>query len=83
MSEAEVMIVRRVAVLEVELNQMERRFAEAGSANTPDLDAYQRASNTQRRLLESIGIKRTPRDVTPDLKSYLASKANETKDVVV
>jgi hypothetical protein len=30
--------------------------------------------NAQRRTLEAIGLRRRPRDVTPDLQTYLAAK---------
>ena len=31
-------------------------------------------TNALRRVFEAIGLKRAPRDVTPDLKSYLQAK---------
>ena len=74
-SEAERSIVRRASVLSVELERMESAFAAAGEASIGDLDAYQRAANSMRRLLESVGIKRRTRDQTPDLGDYLRVKA--------
>jgi hypothetical protein len=76
-SEAEKLIIRRAAVIEVELNRMEKRFAQAGEAPAADLDAYQRAAGNQRRLLESVGLKRVPRDVTPSLENFHANLAAE------
>jgi hypothetical protein len=74
-SEAEKAIVRRSATLIVALERLEEKFAEAEEGGSPNqLDQYQRLSNTLRRLLESVGLKRRPRDITPDLQSYLASK---------
>jgi hypothetical protein len=74
-SEAERSIVRRVATLTVELERMETIFALAGEAQPEQLELYQRVSNTLRRHLEAIGIKRVPRNVTPTLEQYLNAKA--------
>ena len=79
-SEAEKLIIRRAAVIEVELNRMEKRFAQAGEATAADLDAldaYQRAAGNQRRLLESVGLKRVARDVTPSPEDFHAGLAAE------
>jgi hypothetical protein len=73
-SEAERSIVRRAATLTVELERLEADFAVAGEAQPDQLDLYQRTANSLRRLLESVGIERRPRDVTPTLSQYLASK---------
>src|SRR5262249_53277962 len=67
-SEAERSIVRRAAVLEVELEQLEKRFATGDHPATEDatgnlLDRYQRCANTLRRLLESLGLERRAKDV--------------------
>ena len=57
------------------LEQLEQKFATQGASEGGQLDQYQRTSNTLRRLLESLGLKRQPRDVTPRLGEYLAGKA--------
>jgi hypothetical protein len=64
-SAAERSIIRRAAVLTTELEQLEVRFATAGEASADDLDAYQRCANSLRRLLESVGLQRRARNVTP------------------
>src|SRR5262245_2792713 len=69
-SAAERSITRRVAVLSVELEHLEARFATAGSASAEDLDLYQRTANSLRRLLEAVGLQRRPVDVTPDPLVY-------------
>jgi hypothetical protein len=71
-SAAERSIVRRAAVLTVELERMERQFALAGEALGEQLDVYTRVSANLRRLLESVGLQRRARNVTPDLQTYLA-----------
>ena len=54
-SESEKALVRRAACIVVELEQMEQKFAANGEATVAQLEAYQRASNSLRRLLEVIG----------------------------
>lgn len=74
-TEPERLLTRRVAALEAEMIAMEARFAtlrSKGEAPTAgDLDLYSRLSNTQRRHLETLGIKRQPRDLVPDLRTYV------------
>lgn len=74
-SQAEYSIVRRVATLTVELEKLEMRFADADHANSKDLDLYQRAAGNLRRLLESIGLERKARDITPTLEQFLAGRS--------
>ena len=70
MSEAERAILRRAATIIVQLEQIELKFAQ-GNDQGYLLDRYQRVSNTLRRLLESLGLQRRARDVTPTLDQYL------------
>jgi hypothetical protein len=60
-------LVRRISTLTVELERLEATFATAGGAEPEQLDSYQRVSNTLRRLLESVGLERRARDVTPSV----------------
>ena len=71
-SEAERSLLRRASALEVELERLEARFAAAGDGgpDVADLDLYQRTTNTLRRLLDTVGLERRSRDVTPDALSY-------------
>jgi hypothetical protein len=64
-SAAERSLVRRCAVLTTELERLETKFALAGEASAEDLDLYQKLTNTLRRALESLGLQRRMRDVTP------------------
>jgi hypothetical protein len=73
-STAERSLVRRAAVMTVELEQLEKRFAATGSATQIDLDLYIRASGNLRRLLEAIGIQRRPKNITPSLSEYLSNQ---------
>ena len=71
-SAAERSIIRRAAVLTVELEQLEVKFATAGVADRADLDLYQRTAGNLRRLLEAVGLQRRARDVTPTIAQILA-----------
>ena len=72
-SVAERSIVRRCSALEVELERLEGKFSKDGEASDGDLDLYSRVAGNLRRLLESLGLSRRPRDVTTDLSSYIAA----------
>jgi hypothetical protein len=63
-SAAEAAIIRRAAVLIVELERMERQFALAGEADPGTLAMYASTANHMRRLLESVGLERRPRNVS-------------------
>jgi hypothetical protein len=62
-SAAERSLIRRAAVMTTELERIEVRFA-TDEAAADDLDLYQRTAGNLRRILESVGLKRVPRDVT-------------------
>lgn len=61
---AEASLIRRAAVLSVELEALEVKFAEAGQASDRDLDLYGRTSGNLRRILETLGINRSAKTVT-------------------
>ena len=64
-------IIRRAAALAVWCEQ-----AEADQAQGKELDVatYTTATNTLRRLMADLGLERRARDVTPDLRDYIAGK---------
>lgn len=75
LSQAQQALIRRGATLSVELEMMEGRLSEGLPV---DLDLYGRLASHQRRILESLGLQRTAKDVTPpDLKTYLAQRRKE------
>ena len=63
MSEAQFALCKRAAGLECELEQMEGRMSQGEEIN---LDGYGRAASHLRRILETLGLERKARDVTPD-----------------
>jgi hypothetical protein len=68
--------VRRAACLSLECELLESQFATDGQSTPQSLDLYQRTSNSLRRLLESLGLERRQRDVTPaSVSAYLEGKA--------
>ena len=73
-SAAERSLIRRVAVMTTELERIEIRFA-TNTATNDDLDLYQRTAGNLRRLLEAVGLKRVPRDITPDPLDYAREAA--------
>ena len=73
-SEAKKIIARRAAFETLQLELIEERVAKRynGEAPPKTLALYQRVSNSLRRLLESIGLERKAKDVTPTLREYWA-----------
>jgi hypothetical protein len=67
-------LVQRACLLGAFLADCEARWL-AGEA--VDVPAWLSATDRQRRLLESLGIHRKPRDVT-DLASYIAKKERDS-----
>ena len=62
-SAVEASLIRRAATLSVELEALEKRFAEAGQATDRDLDLYGRTSGNLRRIFETLGIQRRARSI--------------------
>ena len=68
LSEGQTALLRRAALLQLQTEMLETKFAaNEGAASRDELETYQRISNTLRRLVESLGLHlgRKPRDVTP------------------
>jgi hypothetical protein len=66
-SEAERSLVRRASMLELQLELLEHRFAEAGGeATASQLMDYQRATGALRRIFEGLGLQRRPRAIAID-----------------
>lgn len=73
-SEAERSLVRRAATMTVELERMEAVFAVRGEADPKDLELYQRTAGNLRRILESLGLQRRARDVTPSIEDFIKTR---------
>jgi hypothetical protein len=72
-SEAQFALCKRAAGLEAECEKMEARLSQGEDV---DLDRYGRAASHLRRILESLGMGRRQRDITP-LRERLALEAEE------
>jgi hypothetical protein len=71
LSENQLSLCRRAATLETELEMLEGQLS---LGKVADLDLYNRLSGNLRRILESLGLERKSRDVTPSLSAYLAGR---------
>jgi hypothetical protein len=77
-SENEKSLIRRASVIELQLEIMEERFMQHDrEVSVFQLETYQRLANTLRRLLQTIGMKRVPKDITPTVSEYLRSKQKQ------
>ncbi|MFT3792089.1 MAG: hypothetical protein QM741_13665 [Rudaea sp.] len=78
-SEPQRLLIRRCTAFEVELLAIEGRLTQTrergGEPDPADLDLFARLANAQRRFLETLGVDRVPRDVTPSLHEYLNGEA--------
>lgn len=82
-SHSERVLIRRAAMLTLQCELMERNWVanHNGQASTKQLEVYQRATGALRRTLESLGLQRRPRDVSPPtLRQYLEARANGRDD---
>jgi hypothetical protein len=70
-------IVQRAALLGTLAEDLETRWLLGEQIDSGSLCAV---ANAQRRLLEAVGIKRVPRDVTPRLSTYLAGAHAEAAE---
>jgi len=77
LSEVQKLSARRVGVLETEMIFIEAKLARirnaGGEPERDDLQLYCTLANAQRRACEPFGWQRAPRDVTPDLREYIAA----------
>jgi hypothetical protein len=77
LSAIELQLIHRLAALCVLCEAME---ASVLRGDDVDVDEFGRASGHARRLGETLGLQRRPKDITPDLQSYLASKRRRGAD---
>jgi hypothetical protein len=71
LSEAQLSLVRRASAIECELEQQEGKLSQGEEIN---LDEFTRAASHLRRILETLGLERCARDVTPNLAAYVAAQ---------
>jgi len=61
LSSAQLSLIRRASAIEIELERMEGLLSAGGLV---DLDVFTRSASHLRRIFETLGIGRVPRDVT-------------------
>ena len=81
-SSSERRLIYRAAMLTVQLEMMDAKFAQSEDcAPSRDLESYQRATNTLRRTLESLGLRRRSKVINPpSLSTYLREQAAEAAE---
>jgi hypothetical protein len=72
LSEAQRQLCRMAATLCAQAEIMAGRSVAGGEF---DVSCFATIANSARRLLESIGLERKARDITPSLSNYLQAKA--------
>jgi hypothetical protein len=72
LSEGQRQLARRVALMCVECERMEARSV---SGETVDLDMFGQLSDRIGRACQRLGLKRVPREIVPDLRTYIAGSA--------
>ena len=80
-STAEMQMIRRAALLSAECEKQEALAVQEDVEF--DCDTYIVKTNALRRVFETIGLKRVPRDVSPTLDSYLKAKAEPPVEAFV
>lgn len=79
LTEAQLQIVRRCAMLSAQCELMESQAVEGQPLNAV---AYGTLTGHLVRALNALGLKREPVDVTPALHQYLETLPAETQDAV-
>jgi len=77
LSQSQISLVKRASAIECELEQQEGRLSRG---EVVDLDRFTRAASHLRRMLETLGLERRARDVTPTLREYLRDLRPEAEE---
>ena len=78
LSQAQQQLIRRIASLEVQLEVMEGKMVE-GDASV-DVESFARISSHLRRMLESLGLDRKPRERPATLADIVAKHARKSAE---
>ena len=74
-SQARLQLIRRLAALSVQLEQLEAKLADGADI---DIAEYTSLTSTLVRVVSRLGLQRRSRDVTPSLAEYLAGINKQT-----
>ena len=77
LSEFQSGLIATAATLRCELERLEGKLSLGEDIN---LDVFGRLAGHYRRIVETLGIERRKRDVTPTLDQYLAQRAREDEE---
>lgn len=77
LSSAQRALIRRVAVMQIELEKLDTRFAEDPTVGERTLDLYGRTAGNLRRTLETLGIRRVQAP-PKTIAGHLASKRGKS-----
>jgi hypothetical protein len=77
LSQAELAIIKRAATLQVELEAQEAALANGEAPKSFSLVEFAQVSNGLRRLLETVGIKRVPVDISVSIDDLVAKHRAE------
>ena len=77
LSEAQLSLIKRASALELELELAEGRLSKGEQI---DLDSYGRAASHLRRILESLGLERKPKDIGPTLGDLLREDQRQQRE---
>jgi hypothetical protein len=75
LSQAQLSLCKRAAAIEVELELSEGKMS---MGEEVDLDIFTRSASHLRRIFETLGVERRPRDISPPhLRQYLGARSVE------
>ena len=76
LSRAQIEIIRRCAAMAVIAARFDETLCTGGELSDEQVNSYIAISNAQSRSLCRLGLRRVSHDVTPDLQTYIESKAS-------
>ena len=74
LSSSQLSLICRCAAIQCEIERLEAKLSRG---ELVDLDVFTRTASHLRRIFETLGIERRPRNVTPKLSEYLNGEAAE------
>jgi hypothetical protein len=78
LSEGQKQLIRRCSLISVECEKLEARSV---AGEDIDLELFGTLTDRLGRTLARLGLRRVPRDIEPDLESYIDARSREAGDV--
>jgi hypothetical protein len=76
-SEAQFSLIKRASCIEVELEVLEGRLSQG---ELVDLDCFGRGASHLRRILETLGLERKPKDIGPTLGDLIREDQRQQRE---